>query len=164
MSVELWDILHDGVIEGVDGNVPGDLTLTVEIEYLRELFSDGGKNFIVKLIGCDTLTYQPDGPSELLDSLASEIPEGIHSGEADGDLVRVYCMNGVLSIRYRDFSLMLDNGQPITLAELGEKSQEYWDSFGRAADERQNNAVEGFRSRLTTACSGLAPQRPSHDS
>lgn len=142
MSVELWDILHDGTIEGVEGNVPGDLTLNVEIEYLREMFSDGGTNIIVKLLGCDTLMYQPDNPSPLLDSLAGVIPEGIHSGEVDGDLIRVYCMNGVLSLRYQDFSLMLDNGQPVALAELGEKSQEYWDNLGKVVEGRQSDSGE----------------------
>ena len=142
MSVELWDILHDGIIEAVEGSVPGDLTLTVRIDYLRELFSDGGKSIIVKLVGCDTLTYQPDGSDELLDSLGPELPEGILSGEEDGDLIRVYCMNGVLSIRYHGFSLALDNDQPITSAELGERSREYWDKFGTAAGARQNNSGE----------------------
>ena len=142
MSVELWDILHDGVIEAVDGTVPGNLTLTVKIEYLREMFSDAGKNVIARLIGCDALAYQPDAPSEQLVSLSSVIPEGILSGEADGDLIRVYCLNGVLSLRYQDFSLMLDNGRPITLDELGEKSQEYWDNFGNETEEKQDGEGE----------------------
>ena len=139
MSVELWDILHDGVMEAVEGSVPGDLTLTVRIEYLRGLFPAGGKNIIVKLVGCDTLTYQPDGSGELLHSLGPELPEGILASEADGGLIRVHCMNGVLSLRYREYSLALDNGQPTTLAEVGEKSREYWDDFGTAVGERQNN-------------------------
>ena len=109
--------------------MPGDLIFNIGIEYLRELFSDGGKNIIARLIGRDILTYQPNFPSGLLDSLESELPEGICSGDEEGDLVRVYCVNGVLSLRYQHFSLMLDSGQPLTFTESSEKSQRYWEAF-----------------------------------
>jgi hypothetical protein len=70
------------------------------------------------------------------------LPEGICSGEEEGDLIRVYCVNGVLSLRYQDFSLMLDSGQPLTFAELSEKSQQYWDAFHKEGEERRSKAVD----------------------
>jgi hypothetical protein len=76
MSAELWDILHDGVIEGVEGNVPGDVIFNIEIEYLRELFSDGGKNIIVRLIGCDVLSISPTSRPSYLIAWSLSCPRG----------------------------------------------------------------------------------------
>jgi hypothetical protein len=32
----IWNVLHDGVIVAVDGVLPGDLRIDVEIGYLRK--------------------------------------------------------------------------------------------------------------------------------
>lgn len=137
MSIDLWNVLHDGVVEHVEGQAPGDVSLRIQIGYLRELFSDGGNSVIVRLKDCQQFYYQPESPSEMLEgSIAAEelIGEWVLSAEDDAESIRVYCMNGSLYLVYGDFSVVLDNGRSITVDDLEEKSRLYWDSFGENDD------------------------------
>jgi len=115
-------------INRIDGSVPGNVTVTVEIEYLRRMFSEHGSSIIVSLIDCVTFKYQSYELSELLTDLSAisdAQPEILYS-HVENDVIKVDCSNGTLWLEYRDFSLMLDDGQPITLDELGEKCDKYW--------------------------------------
>lgn len=138
MSITLWDNLHDGVIEHLEGRVPGDLVLSVRIEYLRKLFSDDGKNIIVRLKDCTELMYEPETTLEMLKEFTAvweELEhEGILGGSAAGDFTRVFCMNGSIYLKYSDYELTLDTGVPITIEQLQEKGRIYWDNFGKRAE------------------------------
>lgn len=143
MSINLWNVLHDGVVQRVEGDAPGDLSLTIEIGYLRKLFRDGGDSVIVRLLGCTKFCYQPELPFEMLEGAAAAgelIDEGVLGAEDGGGLVRVYCMNGSLYVAYKDFSLALDTGRPTTLDELMEKSRLYWGNFGKRGDNGGNDS------------------------
>ncbi len=131
MSVEIWSILHDGVINRIDGSVPGNVSVTVEIEYLRRMFSENGNSIIVSLLTCETFKYQPHEPSELLTDLSaiSDIHPEILYADIENDVIHVDCNDGTLWLKYQDFSLMLDDGQPITLNELGDKCDKYWNDW-----------------------------------
>ena len=63
----------------------------------------------------------------------------IYSGDQKGEDLIVYCKHwwringksgtGQLKLRYKDFSISLDNGMEITLDELDKKAEQYWDNF-----------------------------------
>jgi hypothetical protein len=75
----IWNILHDGVIVAVDGTVPGDLRIDVEIDYLRERIPDPGTLIQVLLIGCTRFAFKDYEKSEVstaLNDIAAMTPEG----------------------------------------------------------------------------------------
>ena len=108
-------------------SVPGNVTVTVEIEYLRRMFSEHGSSIIVSLLTCETFKYQPHEPSELLTDLSaiSNLHAEILYADVENDVIHVDCNDGTLRLKYQDFSLMLDGGQPITLDEFGEQCDKY---------------------------------------
>ena len=131
MSVEVWSILHDGVINQVIGDIPGTVTLTVEIEYLRHMFSGNGNSIIIVLIACDTFNYQPFEPAEILTFLPDineSCPEILYAKVENG-VIRVDCAEGTLWLKYKNYLLFLDDGQKIKIDELGEKFNKYWDGW-----------------------------------
>jgi len=139
MSVEIWSIFHDGVIAQVDGSVPGDITVTVDIEYLRQMFSENGSSIIVTLSACSIFKYQPFEPAEMLTSL-SEInerrPEILYAKVVENDVIRIECVEGTLWLKYQAHSLSLDDGQSITLDELSEQCDKYWTDWEAKSESR----------------------------
>lgn len=131
MSVELWNLLHDGSLTKLSGQVPGRVELTVEIDYLREIFRPAGRGFVVTLTGCTRLEFQPwDAESAVTNfaELARLEPELLSADERD-DLITVTCVDGVLRLVYSSASVRLDTGRGITLAELESAAQNYWDEL-----------------------------------
>jgi hypothetical protein len=53
----IWNILHDGVIVAVEGTVPGNLRIDIEIDYLRKRIPDSGNLIPVLLIGCTRFAF-----------------------------------------------------------------------------------------------------------
>ena len=145
MTEAVWNLLHDGEIVNIEGESPGDITLTVEIEYLRKMFSGDGSNIIIKLYGCDLLEYKPDitqNNTQIVEKNLDLIAQSqlwIYSGDQKGKDLIVYCQHwwrnkyksgtGHLKLRYKDFSISLDNGKQVLLDELDKKAEQYWDNF-----------------------------------
>ena len=126
MDSSLWNLLHDGGIERIDGAVPGDISLHVSIRYLRNRFPGDGTGFVVHLSGCTHCMFEPyDEPttSDLAAIVASE-PE-ILSAEPS-DPLEVSCVMGTLFLRYDTATLSLDSGGSVTLSELDAASKSYW--------------------------------------
>ena len=136
MDASLWNVLHDGGIERIDGALPGEPTVHVSIEYLRNRFPGQGSGFVVHLRDCTQLAFQPyDGPETSdLPQIAALEPE-ILSAEA-GDPLEICCVEGTLRARYGAANVFLDNGVPVALAELASAAEAYWREWsarGRAA-------------------------------
>jgi len=55
----IWNVLHDAIVIGVSGEVPGDVVLTLECEYLRRRFADPGNTFALTLNQCTRLRFRP---------------------------------------------------------------------------------------------------------
>ncbi len=126
MSFELWNILHDGIITQITGEAPGDIQLTVEIGYLRNMFPGDGTSIIVTLKDCTTFEYEVDGKSvdEFNDA---QILQAL--GDAAEAQIDVECRGGVLHLNYADVALALDDGTAITQNDLGEAAFKYWDNL-----------------------------------
>lgn len=138
MVARLWNQLHDGVIERIDGSVPGDIRLFTSVLYLRELFEGKGEGFVFHLSDCSIFefTLWDSAPTTDLGQIEGAGIE-VLSAE-DGDPVKVCCAEGMLRVRYRSAGLRLDSGAAVSLDELEAAATRYWDRF-----EARHRGVQG---------------------
>lgn len=129
MDPTLWNLLHDGTIERIEGTLPGDLSVHVCISYLRKGFPGAGTGFVVHLSGCTRFVLTPYDKPGIADiaTIATLAPE-ILSAEP-GDPLTLCCAEGMLALRYDDATLSLDSGEAITLAQLDAAATAYWDAW-----------------------------------
>ena len=129
MDASLWNLLHDGGIERIDGAVPGDISLHVSIRYLRNRFPGEGTGFVVHLSGCTHCTYEPyDEPAVSGMAAIVALEPEILSAETS-DPLEVCCVMGTLFLRYNTATLSLDSGGPVALSELDAASKSYWQEW-----------------------------------
>jgi hypothetical protein len=125
---DIWNILHDGEITGIDGVIPGHLAIRVEIPYLRDMLAPKGTAFVLTLCNCTRFEYEVwDDRKKYSDVAriaamkpfvleASETPEGI----------RIGCTEGYIHASYGSVAYALDTGQIITFADLSAACDRYW--------------------------------------
>jgi hypothetical protein len=132
---EIWNVLHDGGIAGIEGVAPGDLTIRVNIPYLRRMFSERGDDILLRLHGCnrfvmkiwdgDVLTEDPRqivaSNTEILNTESEDIP------------VHIVTTQGEIDAAFQSFTLALDDGQPITFEELCGACERYWRGWKETA-------------------------------
>jgi hypothetical protein len=124
----IWNILHDGVIVAVNGILPGDLLIDVEIDYLRKRIPDPGTLIQVLLVGCTRFAYRQYEKSEFsiaLGEIAAMGPEIVTASMKDG-VCEVDCTAGTLEVVAGDGAIRLDSGREFTLQELKEVADSYW--------------------------------------
>jgi hypothetical protein len=127
----IWNVLHDGTIAAIEGEVPGTLRFRIEIWYLRPYFSPAGKAFVVELAECDlfeVLPWSDDSLSRDVAAFAALRPRILSAEEMD-DSVKVIWRGGELRLRYSSVHLALDTGEPLTLEALLEAAERYWDAL-----------------------------------
>src|SRR4028118_1720642 len=89
-DIAVWNLCHDGSIDAVRGNVPGDLELDVSIEYLRQMVEPPGSGFRILLRQCDLLELENwaddsvTSDAEVITAAELEILSGGESGEQGG--------------------------------------------------------------------------------
>lgn len=141
MSVDfaVWNMLHDGCIVDVQGSVAGDVTLTVEIEYLRSMLPEPGDRFLVRLFGCSHFELWRFLADQTLVSdfttVAAEEPE-ILSAQFQDHTVVVSMTRGAgpymeLHLRYKNLSVSLEDGRPVPVEELDDAARRYWEHFDK---------------------------------
>lgn len=130
-EIMIWELLHDGFIIEINGNLP-NLTLRVNIPYLRKIFSQDGDSILVHLEDCSCFQYSiwddNDNPTEITDNLhkiQSLKPEILHVKEKE-DFVFVECNEGELKLKYKNLHLSLDTGEPIAIPDLHKAAKTYW--------------------------------------
>jgi hypothetical protein len=130
LSLELWNILHDGTIAEIKGSLP-EIALSVEIGYLRDMFSGQGEAFSLQLNHCRLFEYhlyeEPEGLTPLGEIALLE-PEILMARDEDGVIV-IGCTKGYLRCRYESFSIRLDTGMPVTFEALGQACKQYWENL-----------------------------------
>src|ERR1700722_4533671 len=107
----IWNILHDGVVVAVEGTVPGNLRVDIEIDYLRKRFPDSGDLIQVHLGGCTRFAYRQYEKSEFSTALAEMAamgPEILGASIRDG-MCEVECSDGTLEVVAADGSIHVDN-------------------------------------------------------
>lgn len=139
----LLDLFHDGTVVRIEGQVPGDLRIRVQIEYLRHMYSEDGDSIDLTLCGCNHFSFQKCGSetrSESPETFLALKPE-IMSAKPDRGMVAVNYQDaepgpdsdlsnmGTFWLDCERVALALDNGRATDLSELGEMSGDYWGNW-----------------------------------
>jgi hypothetical protein len=126
MNPKLWNLLHDGSLEKINGSVPGDLSLNISISYLRNRFSGEGAGFTIVLLKCTEFSFQPYDQQPLTDlaSIAVRSPEILSAVVSDP--LSICCVEGTLFLRYESARIQLDTGDDVSLDALESASTAYW--------------------------------------
>ena len=127
----IWNVFHDGSIDRVVGEVPGTVTLHVDIEYLRKRFSEPGDCFVVTLPNCTKFSFQPyDDEASITNlSVISDRYLEILSAEMAQGVCRVFAREGALEVESSNGSIRLDAGRAISLQELLDAATKYWEDW-----------------------------------
>lgn len=135
---QIWNVLHDGALKNLDGSVPGDLCIQVNIEYLANRLRGGFNNIFVKLINCTLFEYERHWSEEDIRYYSSiEELTGISPGlmalscEEKLTHLEIHDICGVIRTKYDLATLTLEDGSPLTFQEIDSVSKEYWNNFGR---------------------------------
>jgi hypothetical protein len=130
LEFAFWNTLHDGGIDAIRGSVPGDLTLTVGIEYLCDLLPTPEASIQVDLLGCTTLAFTPYDERPIVDpqAIAALELEILSAGPGDGT-IEVCCVSGTLTAVYRAVEMRTAEGNPITQSELEAVAHRYWSEW-----------------------------------
>ena len=137
LDYQIWNILHDGALVEIQGDVPGDLKIKVEIEYLANKLSGGFDNILVTLRNCELFEYerywskdetQTYKSIKELEGISPSL-EALSCDEKDGYLL-IVDICGTIKTKYDSAHLALENGGPLSFEELSKVSKEYWDNFG----------------------------------
>jgi hypothetical protein len=130
MEPSIWGVFHDGVIKRIDGTVPGQLVLGIEIPYLRAMFEGNGTGFNVRLQSCTKVKYSEydEQPIEDLARIQEREPEVLYLA-SEHPLV-LDCAMGTLELTYEEMLVTLDSGGHVSEEELAEASELYWQRWG----------------------------------
>ncbi|MGW8394774.1 hypothetical protein [Pseudoduganella sp. HUAS MS19] len=130
MEFQFWRLLHDGGIDAIRGEVPGDISVEISIQYLRQQFPGDGRGFKIELTKCSELTYceYDSAPVAGFREIVALAPE-IVSVEEYASRVVVNCVMGSLSIAYEGASVYLDTGEEVSFDDLSTASRSYWSAW-----------------------------------
>ena len=139
---EIWNVFHDGELSSLEGNVPGDVTIRIGIEYLRHMFSGEGEDIFMTLHSCSKISMEIWESDLVTDDFGkiAEIGSEILSTDSEDIPVRVITTLGTLHADFESFSLRLDDGREITYDQLCDACQKYWDRWEGQAEEAKNLA------------------------
>lgn len=129
MNPNSWGIFHDGGLDKIKGEIPGELNLNIGILYLRQMFPGVGSGFIVYLKNYTLLEYteyseQPTRDLSLIEKSELELV----SVESTNPIL-LNCVTGTLQLAYETASVTLDTGEPVTDSELASASKKYWETW-----------------------------------
>jgi hypothetical protein len=130
MEYEFWNLLHDGGIDAIRGEVPGVVSVDISIQYLRQRFPGEGAGFTIVLANCSELTYCEYGSTPVtdFDAIVALEPEIVRVERSDCSVV-VNCDMGTLTMSYEDAAICLDSVEQISFDQLAACSRAYWDEW-----------------------------------
>jgi hypothetical protein len=135
---EIWDLFHDGVLINAQENTPRNLLLTIELEYVREEFDQDFKYFLLELHECSLFEYYPSvGDIKSIKDIESILKHDLWMKDVEkkNDQILVYCADGILKIKYKDYSIFLDTGTKVATQDLKIKLDE---AVEKAINSRKN--------------------------
>jgi hypothetical protein len=133
MQRDVWGVFHDGIIAKIDGEVPGDLAIQLQIEYLRNEFDEDGDWFVVELGSCSKFKYseyEAEPTEDLTEIQAREIDVLYVSSE---DPLVLDCSMGILELEYKTMRVVLPSGRAVTREDLIAASERYWKEWNARA-------------------------------
>ncbi|HVT83307.1 MAG TPA: hypothetical protein VHM90_21890 [Phycisphaerae bacterium] len=127
MDYAVWNTLHDGGVESVIGNVPGDVSVLIHIPYLCQKLPTDSKALEIRLRNCTRFEYEPFEGDVLTNptELAACGIEILSADQKDG-FISVVCVGGSLRLIYKDVEIRLLDGKVISQAELEDAAVRYW--------------------------------------
>ncbi len=121
----------------LQGDIPGELNIKVEIEYLAEKLNGQNDNIYIQLKNCTLFEYERHwSKNEIQIYKTIKELEGISpalmalSCDEEDDYLLIWDISGLIKTRYESAELHLENGDSLSFAELNNASKEYWDNFG----------------------------------
>ncbi|MGP0566961.1 MULTISPECIES: hypothetical protein [unclassified Nitrospina] len=133
MKSGVWDLFHDGSIASIDGGVPGDLLLKIEIKWLKQLFSKENDWIWLELRNCKLFEFKPEDQSHYLQNISTIQKQDlwIEDCEESGEGLTVYCHGGILRTRYGNHIVYLEEGQVISEETIRSKldSDQSWKNY-----------------------------------
>ncbi|EMN7262890.1 hypothetical protein WB865_001853 [Vibrio vulnificus] len=135
MERDSWGIFHDGYISKIEGTIPGELRVFVNILYLRGMFQGDGEGFVVTLSNCTMFEYQEydEQPTRNLKDIEGLEPEVLYV-QSKEPLV-LDCSAGTLRMSYDSATIEIDNGTPVTDNELSQECDNYWEGWKKCNEE-----------------------------
>ncbi len=133
---QIWNILHDGALVEIQGSIPGVLKIKVKIEYLANMLHGGFNNISVLLKNCSLFEYErQQSKDEIKIYRTIKELDGISpslmalSCDEESDYLLIWDICGAIKTRYDSAELLLENGKPLSFADLDSASKKYWDNF-----------------------------------
>lgn len=137
-QTEIWNLFHDGTLVNAQENISGELVLTIELEYVREMFDEDFKYFLLELHECSLFEYCPSiGDIKTIKDIKSILKYDLWMTDVEkkNDQILVYCADGILKIKYKDYSIFLDTGTKVLTQDLRIKLDE---AVEKAINSREN--------------------------
>jgi len=134
MDVATWNVLHDGRIIDVKGELPGDLTLSVEIAYLCRGLNTTAEHLVLEIKDCRRFEYRPYEPATAPAARpqAAIGVEILSAGIAMGQL-SIACADGgaggELLVDYDGAYVFTSEGELQAQAILERASDAYWEDW-----------------------------------
>jgi hypothetical protein len=134
---DVFNIFHDGTIVAISSQ-KNSFTLKIEIEYLAELISPNYNHFFVDLVSCQEIMFFDWDDKKTITDI-SEIsklePEILNCDDDVFDKISINCAlsigsGGELWIKAEDLKIFDQERNELTLTELGQYCDNYWDNFG----------------------------------
>ena len=144
MDTEIWDVFHDGTLINAQENTPGNLLLTIELEYVREEFDEDFKYFLLELHECNLFEYYPSvGDIKAIKDIKSILKYDLWLKEAEkeNNQLIIYCSDGILKTKYRDYSIFLDTGKKVSKDDLIIKENEAVKTWSSTTRLRRRRAI-----------------------
>lgn len=133
MQRDVWGVFHDGILALIEGTVPGNLTIHLQIDYLRRQFDEDGDFFIVELDACTRFRYceWDAAPTEDLQDIQRREIEVL--SVASEDPLVLNSSTGTLELDYQSMRVRLPSGRALTGEDLRAASQRYWTAWAAKA-------------------------------
>jgi hypothetical protein len=114
---------------------PARYTLTFQSTICESAFSESGEFVQIVLLGCSRFAYRESDANAFtteLSLVAAMAPQILSATSSDG-VCEIECAGGVLEVIAADGSVRLDSGHVVTLQELLEVAEGYWNEWSERA-------------------------------
>lgn len=135
MDVATWNVLHDGRIIDIKGELPGDLTVSIEVAYLCRRLRTTAEHLVLELKDCRQFEYRPyERDTTHVSHLQAVIGLEILSAETAMGQLSIACADGgaggQLFVDYGVAFVFTSEGELQSQASLERTSDEYWEDWG----------------------------------
>ncbi len=137
---DLFDILHDGYIDAYR-ETSGYVEFKIGIQYLAELFHEGGEVLYLEIQDLEYLNFTPwsEDHSAITDiETIVNLELGILNCDYQNNGFHIHCScdetqhgftGGTLTVNFRKFNVKDETGKTITLNNLRKVANKYWDEL-----------------------------------